>query len=115
VLPHVRDGRLRALAVAGEARSPLAPELPTMVESGFDQFVMTSITGIVAPPGTPLMIRQRLNEAVASALASAEVEQAFSRLGVQARPVSPDEFASYLAWEQQHWGRIIETTRVSVD
>ena len=53
VLPHVRDGRLRALAVAGEARSPLAPELPTMVESGFDQFVMTSITGIVAPPGTP--------------------------------------------------------------
>jgi tripartite-type tricarboxylate transporter receptor subunit TctC len=115
VLPHVRDGRLRALAVAGEARSPLAPELPTMVESGFDQFVMTSITGIVAPPGTPLMIRQRLNEAVASALASAEVEQAFSRLGVQARPVSPDEFASYLAREQQHWGRIIETTRVSVD
>jgi tripartite-type tricarboxylate transporter receptor subunit TctC len=115
VLPHVRDGRLRALAVAGEARSPLAPELPTMVESGFDQFVMTSITGIVAPPGTPLMIRQRLNEAVASALASAEVEQAFSRLGVQARPVSPDEFASYLAREQQHWGHIIETTRVSVD
>ena len=86
-----------------------------MVESGFDQFVMTSITGIVAPPGTPLMIRQRLNEAVASALASAEVEQAFSRLGVQARPVSPDEFASYLAREQQHWGHIIETTRVSVD
>jgi hypothetical protein len=44
-----------------------------------------------------------------------EVEQAFSRLGVQARPVSPDEIASYLAREQQHWGRIIETTQVSVD
>jgi tripartite-type tricarboxylate transporter receptor subunit TctC len=76
---------------------------------------MCDIRPFVAPPGTPLMVRQRLNEAVASALASAEVEQALSRLGVQARPVSPDEFASYLAREQQHWGRIKETTRVSVD
>ena len=65
MLPHIRDGRVRGLAVTSAARSKLAPELPTMVESGFDQFVMTSISAIVAPPGTPIDIRRRLNEAVA--------------------------------------------------
>ena len=54
MLPYIRDGRLRGLAVTSETRSPLAPEIPTMVESGFDQFVTASINFIVAPPGTPL-------------------------------------------------------------
>ena len=117
VLPQVRDGRLtaRGLAVAGDARSPLAPELPTMVESGFDGFVMTSITGIVAPAGTPLAIRQRLNEAVAFALASDEVKRAFTRIGAQARQVTPDEFGVYLASEQKRWSGIVATTKVTVD
>jgi tripartite-type tricarboxylate transporter receptor subunit TctC len=86
-----------------------------MVESGFDGFIMTSITAIVAPPGTPADIRRRLNEAVAGALASEEVERSLSRMGGEARPASPEELASFLAAEQQRWARIIETTRVSVD
>ena len=86
-----------------------------MVESGFDQFIVTSISAIVAPPGTPIEIRRRLNEAVAGALASEEVEQALSKMGGEARPASPEELASYLAAEQQRWARIIEATRVSVD
>jgi len=57
MLPYIRDGRLRGLAVTSERRSPLAPELPTMVESGFDGFVTASINFIVAPPGTPISIR----------------------------------------------------------
>ena len=115
LLPHVREGRLRGLAITSEARSPLAPDLPTMVESGFDQFITTSITAIVAPPGTPIEITRRVNEAVAGALASLEVKQAFARLGAEARPALPEEFASYLAQAQQSWGRIIEATRVAVD
>jgi len=67
MLPYVRDGRLQGLAVTSESRSPLAPELPTMVESGFDQFVTASITFIVAPPSTPMPIRQQVSEAVARA------------------------------------------------
>jgi tripartite-type tricarboxylate transporter receptor subunit TctC len=86
-----------------------------MVGSGFDQFVMTSITAIVAPPGTPIEIRRRLNEAVARALASEEVERSLSRMGGEARPASPEELASYLAGEQRRWARIIEATRISVD
>ncbi|MET0632674.1 MAG: tripartite tricarboxylate transporter substrate binding protein [Xanthobacteraceae bacterium] len=115
MLPHMRDGRVRGLAVTSAARSKLAPELPTMVESGFDTFIMTSITAIVAPPGTSIDIRRRLNEAVAGALASEDVERSLSRMGGEARPASPEELASFLAAEQQRWARIIETTRVSVD
>ena len=115
MLPNIRDGRVRGLAVTSAARSKLAPELPTMVESGFDQFVVTSITAIVAPPGTPIDIRRRVNQAVAGALASEEVERALSRTGGEARPASLEELASFLAEEQQRWARIIEATRVSVD
>jgi tripartite-type tricarboxylate transporter receptor subunit TctC len=59
MLPYIRDGQLRGLAVTSAARSPLAPDLPIMVDSGFDQFVITSISAIVAPPGTPIEIRRR--------------------------------------------------------
>jgi tripartite-type tricarboxylate transporter receptor subunit TctC len=115
MLPYVREGRLRGLAVTSAARSKLAPDLPTMVESGFDQFIMASITAIVAPPGTPTAIRQRLNEAVIVALKSEEVERSLARMGGEARPASLDEVASYLAQEQQRWARIVEATRISVD
>ncbi len=115
MLPNIREGRVRGLAVTSEARSKLAPEIPTMVESGYDQFVITSITAVVAPPGTPIGIRRRLNEAVAGALASEEVERALSRTGGEARPASPEETASYLAGLQQRFARIIEATKISVD
>ncbi len=115
MLPNIREGRVRGLAVTGATRSKLAPDIPTMVESGFDQFIVTSISAIVAPPGTPIDIRRRLNQAVVGALASEEVQQSLSRMGGEARPASPEELASYLAAEQLRWARIIEATRVSVD
>ena len=115
MLPYIRDSRLRGLAVTSEARSPLAPEIPTMVESGFDQFVTASITFIVAPPGTPIAVRQQLNEAVARALASPEVKEAFVKIGAQARPASPEQLSSYLAQQQLRWSHIVEATRITVD
>ena len=115
MLPYIQDGRLRGLAVTSATRSPLAPDIPTMVESGFDQFVTASINVIVAPPGTPLPVRQQLSDAVARALASAEVTQAFSKMGARARPSAPEELTSYLASEQVRWTRMIETTRISVE
>ena len=115
MLPYIRDGRLRGLAVTSERRSPLAPDLPTMVESGFDGFVTASINFIVAPPGTPISIREQLSEAVAAALASAQVKDAFSRMGAKAEPASPKELSSYVAQQQLRWAKIVETTRISID
>jgi tripartite-type tricarboxylate transporter receptor subunit TctC len=115
MLPNIQEGRVRGLAVTSATRSKLAPDIPTMVESGFDGFVITSITAIVAPPGTPIDIRRRLNEAVKGALASEEVERALARTGGEARPASPEELASELTGLQQRFARIIEVTRISVD
>jgi tripartite-type tricarboxylate transporter receptor subunit TctC len=115
MLPYIRDGKLRGLAIATAGRSPLAPDLPTMVESGFDDFVTTSINAVVAPPGTPLEIRRKLNQAVTGALASDEVRQSLTRLGGEARPSTPEELAAYLGAAQQHWARIIAATRISVE
>ena len=115
MLPYVQDGRLRGLAVTSATRSPLAPQIPTMVESGFDQFVTASITFLVAPPGTPMPIRQQISEAAARALASDEVKQAFSKVGALARPASPEELSAYLSQEQSRWARVVEATRISVD
>jgi tripartite-type tricarboxylate transporter receptor subunit TctC len=115
MLPYIRDGRLRGLAVTSATRSPLAPEIPTMVESGFDQFVTASVNFIVAPPGTPMPARQRLSEAVASALASAELKDAFAKIGAKAEPATPEELSSYIAQQEQRWSRIVQATGISVD
>jgi tripartite-type tricarboxylate transporter receptor subunit TctC len=115
MLPYVRDGHLRGLAVTSEARSPLAPEIPTMVESGFDQFVTASINFVVAPPSTPMAVRRQLSDAIAKALASDEVKQAFARIGATARPASPDELAAYVAQQQQRWTRMVAATQISLE
>jgi tripartite-type tricarboxylate transporter receptor subunit TctC len=106
---------LRGLAVTSGSRSPLAPEIPTMMESGFDQFVTASINFIVAPPGTPISVRQQISEAVTRALASAEVKEAFAKIGAEARPAAPEELAAYLVQQQLRWTRIVEATQISVD
>jgi len=115
MLPYIRDGRLRGLAVTSAARDPLAPEIPTMEQSGFDQFVTASINFLVAPPGTPIAIREQLSKAVAQALASAQVKEAFARIGAKAQPASPEELASYIAQQQLRWSKIVATTRISVE
>jgi tripartite-type tricarboxylate transporter receptor subunit TctC len=115
MLPFIRNGQLRGLAVTSDTRSPLAPEIPTMVESGFDGFVTASINFIVAPPGTPLAIRQQVSDAVARALASDEIKQAFAKIGANEKPAAPDALAGYIVQQQKHWGRIVETTHISLD
>jgi tripartite-type tricarboxylate transporter receptor subunit TctC len=115
MLPFIRSGQLRGLAVTSEARSPLAPEIPTMQESGFDGFVTASINFFVAPPGTPLAIRQQISDAVARALASDEIKQAFAKIGANEKPAAPDALATYIAQQQKHWGRIVESTKISLD
>jgi tripartite-type tricarboxylate transporter receptor subunit TctC len=115
MLPYIREGRLKGLAIASATRSKLAPDIPTMVESGFPQFVTTSINTVVAPPKTPIEIRRQLSKAVAAALASAAVQKALATLGGEARPSSPEELAAYLAEAQKHWADIVATAHVTIE
>jgi tripartite-type tricarboxylate transporter receptor subunit TctC len=115
MLPYIRDGRLRGLAVTSAARSELAPEIPTMVESGFDQFVTASVNFLVAPPETPLPVRQRLSDAAASALASAQVKDAFAKMGANAVPATPEQLVTYLALQQKRWSGIVQATHITAE
>jgi tripartite-type tricarboxylate transporter receptor subunit TctC len=115
LLPYIQEGRLRGLAITSATRSKLAPDIPTMVESGFDQFITTSITTVVAPPNTPIEIRRQLSKAVVGALGSEIVQQSLAKLGGEARPSSPEELAAYLADAQQRWAHIIAATHISID
>jgi tripartite-type tricarboxylate transporter receptor subunit TctC len=115
MLPYIQEGKLQGLAIASPTRSKMAPDIPTMVESGFPQFVTTSITTIVAPPNTPIEIRRQLSKAVTGALASESVQRSLVSLGGEARPSSPEELGDFLAEQQQHWLQIIKATQISIE
>lgn len=115
ILPHVREGRLKGLAVTSATRSPLAPEVPTLVESGYPQFITTSVSLVVAPPGTPLPVRQKINAAVAAALDSPDVKKVFAALGAEGRIATPDEVSAYLVEAEKRWGKFISEAKLSID
>jgi tripartite-type tricarboxylate transporter receptor subunit TctC len=114
-LPLVADGRLRALAVTSASRFPLVPDLPTMIESGVDGFVVTSFEGVVAPAGTPAAIVARLNAAINEAVASADIRARFAALGLEPSTGSPQEFARFFAAETRKWANVVATAGIAAE
>ena len=113
---QVQAGRLRALAVTTARRVPAVPEVPTMVESGFADFVTGSWQGILAPTGTAHAVLLRAFEAITAAMARPEVSQRLRAGGVD--PVtsrSPEEFAAFAAQEEARWGEIARRARVTLE
>ena len=106
-LQHVRDGRLRAIAVAELKRIDAAPEIPTLAESGLPGFEATPWLGLGARSGTPREIIHRLNDRASRALAHAEVARRMANLGVEARPMTPEQFAEFVRAESGKWADII--------
>jgi len=115
VLPLVQQGRLRPLAVTTANRFPLVPDLPTMIESGVDGFMVTSFEGVVAPAGTPAAIVARLNAAINESVASAELQARFAQLGIQSNTGTPQEFAAFFAAENRKWASIVADARISAE
>jgi tripartite-type tricarboxylate transporter receptor subunit TctC len=113
-VPLVQAGKLRGLAVTGEARNPQVPDLPTMVESGVD-VVSMSFTGMLAPAGTPAEIVSKLNVAINDALNTAELRDSFARLGVQTRPGSAEDFAAFIAREKDKWAGVAKSAGIQID
>jgi tripartite-type tricarboxylate transporter receptor subunit TctC len=115
LLQHIESGRLRALAVTGDARSPELPGVPTMDESGYGSIVATYWNGLLAPAGTPAAIVERLNGAINAALGTVEVRAALIKLGSTPRSASAQEFAAFIAAEAERWGAVARQANIKVD
>ena len=115
-MPHVKDGKLRALAVTGSTRSGLAPELPTVAESGLPGFVSTTWFGIYGPRGLPADIAARLNAEINKAMQSAELRERLARLGADvAAANTPAQFAAMVQADSDRWAAIIRERKITLD
>jgi tripartite-type tricarboxylate transporter receptor subunit TctC len=115
VLPHVKAGRLRALGVSTGTRSPLAPELPTIAESGVPGFDVEVWFGVVAPAGTPRDVLQQLNAEINRALALPEVRRRFSEQGVRTIGGTPEQFGAYLQSQIKRWAKVVKDAGVRIE
>src|SRR5262245_6923574 len=115
LLAHIRDNKLSALAVTSPGRSADLPDVPTMAESGYPDFLMTFWTGVVAPAGTPGPIVSRLNAAINAGLRSAEMKARLAQFQVEPKPGSPEDFAAFIASEAQKWATVIRSAGIKVE
>jgi tripartite-type tricarboxylate transporter receptor subunit TctC len=106
-LPHIRAGKLVPLAIASPQRSSQLPEVPTVAESGFPGFDVTSWYGIVVRSGTPPAIVKKLHADMAEALAAADVKEKLAGLGLDPLGNSPEDFAKMIAAESRKWSEIV--------
>ena len=112
VVGMVKAGTLKALAVTTRSRFAGLPDVPTVQEAGVPGYEVTSWNGLGAPTGTPKAVINRLNKAVAEALAMPDVKQRFHELAVDTRPDTPEGFRKLIATEIVKWTKVIETAKI---
>jgi tripartite-type tricarboxylate transporter receptor subunit TctC len=115
VVPHIKAGRLKGLAVSSLKRVAALPDVPTVTEGGFANFEERSWVGYFAPAKTPAAIVKKLNGAVNEALGMADVRARLDALGLEPQPLSPREFSDYVRSEVAKWAKIIKTTGITAD
>lgn len=115
VLPMVREGKLRALAVTSLKRSSAAPDSPTIAESGYPGFEYAGWYGLLAPAGTPATIVRRLSLETVKALALPDLRAKLADLGLDATGNSPDEFAAIIKVEMPKWANVIKDAGIKAD
>jgi len=115
LLPLIKEGRLRALAVTSEERWPELPQVPTLHESGFDGIPPYLWFGLLAPARTPAPIIERLNTAVTEGLASPETRANIAKLGIEVRRMTAREFAAELDEDARRWEAAVRESGVIMD
>jgi tripartite-type tricarboxylate transporter receptor subunit TctC len=110
LLPLIRDGKLRAFGVTSHTRSPLAPDLPTIAESGVPDYEVLTFNGIVAPARTPAAIVNRLNGAINEGLRTDEMQTTITRLGAVTNPGTP-----FIALQVEKWTAVGKAANVKID
>jgi tripartite-type tricarboxylate transporter receptor subunit TctC len=115
VIPHVRSGRLRALATTGAQRSPALPDLPTVAESGIAGYEASLWYGFVGPARMPPEIVQRLNQEIGAVLSQPDTREKLASQGVDARPSTPEEFARTIVADIARWAAIVQKLGLHAD
>jgi len=114
-LPHVKAGRLRALATTGAVRSKTVPDLPTVAESGLPGYEADEWFGLYAPAGTPIALIDALNSALRGILKMPENQERFSGLGAELRDMTRQEFDQFVANEIAKWAKVIKAANIRAE
>ncbi len=115
LLPLIRDGKVHALAITSRERTPLAPDLPTMIEAGVPDYEVTTFNGIVAPVGTPAAVVNLLNKTINDGLQRPENRDAIAHLGAISNPGSAQDFSTFIAAQHNKWLQVAKSAHISVD
>jgi tripartite-type tricarboxylate transporter receptor subunit TctC len=115
VYSHVRSQKLRAIAIASAARAKMAPELPTMIESGVPGFLVTQWHGMLAPRGTPRPVIERLHREVVKVMQQREVVSRLALDGTEPVASTPKEFAAHLKSEREQWAKVAKLANIRGD
>jgi tripartite-type tricarboxylate transporter receptor subunit TctC len=115
VTNYIRSGRMKALAVTAKNRHPQLPDVPTVVEAGFPDLVVTSWQAAAAPTKTPREVVAKLNETMVKALRSPDVRERMHQLGFDVVASSPDEFARFMRDEVERWTRVVQKGGIKPD
>ncbi|MCC7080411.1 MAG: tripartite tricarboxylate transporter substrate binding protein, partial [Burkholderiales bacterium] len=115
VMPHIKAGRLRVLAVTVPARVPSMPDVPTVAESGVPGFEASTWYGVVAPADTPGSVVQRLSTEFARALNTEEVKSGLTAQGLDVVGSTPEQFADYIRTEMVKWAKVVKASGMKVE
>ncbi len=115
VLPQVRAGKLRALAISSATRSPLAADVPTVAESGYKDFEVLAWYGLFAPRGVPREIIARLSTEIEKILRQPDIREKLAQLGAEPKFMTPEQLTAFVAEESPRWGRLIRASGAKAD
>jgi len=114
-MPHVKNGKLKAIAVTSAARSPAAPDVPTVAESGLPGYEAIAWNGLLVPAGTPTDVVAKLNAELKKALDAPEVKDRFSAQGFGAAWNTREAFAKFIQSELDKWAKVVKVSGATLD
>ncbi len=115
VAPHVKNGKLQALAVTTKTRAAALPDVPTLAEVGYPNFEATAWFGLLAPAGTPSPIVDRLNKELVAILKSPDIKERLAGMGATAVGDKPEEFGRFMAEEINKWGPVVKRANIELE